>query len=201
MSQVDSFDELMARLKAGDQGVETLVFRRYVQRLIALAGRQFDAELRDRADVEGVVQSACKSFFLRQRRGEFELDGWDELWSMLATITLRKCANRRDYLRASRRNARREASWTVAAGEGFQIPDRAPTPLEAAIFSETFQQFIESLGPADRPIVQQILMGYTAEEVAKELDCSERTVRRVRQRAKQRLLRLIGGGSHDEEAP
>jgi RNA polymerase sigma-70 factor, ECF subfamily len=199
MSQDDSFGDLMGRLKAGDQGAETLVFRRYVHRLIALAGRQFEAELRDKADVEGVVQSACKSFFLRQRRGEFMLDGWDELWSMLATITLRKCANRRDYLRASRRSTRREASWTVQEGEGFRIPDRAPTPAEAAIFSETVEQFFESMGPDDRPIVQQILMGCTAAEVANQLDCSERTVRRVRQRAKQRLLRLIGSGSHDEE--
>ena len=199
MSQDDSFGDLMGRLKAGDQGAETLVFRRYVHRLIALAGRQFEAELRDKADVEGVVQSACKSFFLRQRRGEFMLDGWDELWSMLATITLRKCANRRDYLRASRRSTRREASWTVQDGESFRIPDRAPTPAEAAIFSETVEQFFESMGPDDGPIVQQILMGCTAAEVAKQLDCSERTVRRVRQRAKQRLLRLIGSGSHDEE--
>jgi RNA polymerase sigma-70 factor (ECF subfamily) len=191
MSQNDSFDELMARLKAGDEGAETLVFRRYVQRLIALAGRQFEEELREKADVEGVVQSVCKSFFLRQRRGEFDIDDWDDLWSMLATITLRKCANRRDYLRASRRSVRREAGWTVQDGEGFRIPDRAPTPAEAAMFSETVEQFIESIDPDDRAVVQQILMGYTAEEVATQLDCSERTVRRVRQRAKRRLEHLI----------
>jgi RNA polymerase sigma factor (sigma-70 family) len=191
MSQNDSFDELMARLKAGDEGAETLVFRRYVQRLIALAGRQFEAELRDKADVEGVVQSVCKSFFLRQRRGEFDIDDWDDLWSMLATITLRKCANRRDYLRASRRSVRREAGWTVQDGEAFRIPDRAPTPAEAAMFSETVEQFFASIDPDDRAVVQQILMGYTAEEVAAQLDCSERTVRRVRLRAKRRLEHLI----------
>ena len=194
MSHEDSFDELMARLKAGDEAAETLVFRRYVRRLIALAGRQFEADLRDKADVEGVVQSVCKSFFLRQRRGEFDIDDWDELWSKLATITLRKCANRRDYLQASRRTARRESGWTVQDGEGFRIPDRAPTPAEAAIFSETVEQFFQSMDPDDRPVVQQILMGYSAEEVAAQLDCSERTVRRVRQRAQRRLARLISPG-------
>ena len=44
--------------------------------------------------------------------------------------------------------------------------------------------------PEDRPIVEQILMGYTAQEVAVQLGCSERTVRRVRQRAQRRLERL-----------
>lgn len=194
MSDHDSFDEMKARLKAGDRDAETLVFQRYVRRLIALAGRQFGPGLREKADVEGVVQSVCKSFFLRQRRGEIEVDDWDELWSILATITLRKCANRRDYLRASRRNARREASWTVQDGEGCQIADRTPTPAEAAIFTETFERFLGSIEPDDRPIVRQILLGYTAEEVARQLDCSERTVRRVCQRAKRRLERLVPPG-------
>ncbi len=38
-------------------------------------------------------------------------------------------------------------------------------------------------------------MGFTAEEVAQQLDCSERTVRRVRQRAKRRLLHFA---EHDD---
>ena len=80
MSQIDSFGELMNRLRSGDEAAEVLVFRNYVHRLIALAGRQFEARIRERVDVEGVVQSACKSFFLRHRRGEFDLDDWEELW-------------------------------------------------------------------------------------------------------------------------
>ena len=194
MSDLDPFDELMLRLRSGDEVVETLVFRRYTQRLIALAGRQFGDELRDRADVEGVVQSACKSFFLRHRRGEFDLDDWDELWSMLATITLRKCANRREYLRAARRNTRREGSGAARDSATLRLTDRAPTPAEAAILSEIVERLFESFAPEDRPIVTQILMGYTAEEVAGQLDCSERTVRRVRQRAKRRLKHLITPG-------
>jgi RNA polymerase sigma-70 factor, ECF subfamily len=191
MSDDDSFNELMARLRSGDEAAETLVFRRYVQRLIALAGRQFETRIREKVDVEGVVQSVCKSFFLRQRRAEFDLAGWDELWSLLAMITLRKCAKRRDYLRAARRNAQREASWSTKDGRDLQVPDRAPTPEDAAILSETIKQLFGGLEVDDRPIVEQILMGYTAEEVAKQLDCSERTVRRVRQRAKRRLELLI----------
>ena len=69
MGQDDSFNDLMARLRSGDSSAETLVFRRFVHRLIALASRQFATEIREKVDVEGVVQSACKSFFLRQRRG------------------------------------------------------------------------------------------------------------------------------------
>jgi hypothetical protein len=48
-----------------------VVFRRFVHRLIALAARQFDAWIRDRADVENVVLSAYKSFFRSNQRGGF----------------------------------------------------------------------------------------------------------------------------------
>ena len=100
----------MRRVRAGDDAAETALFRQYVRRLIALAARQFDATMSDRADVEHVVLSACKSFFLRNRRGEFHVNDWSELWSVLAMITLRKCANRLRHLRAARRDANREVA-------------------------------------------------------------------------------------------
>ena len=73
------FDDLMARVRLGDGVAETLVFRRFVHRLIVLAARQFDGWIRDQADVEDVVLSAYKSFFRRNGRGEYEVAGWDEL--------------------------------------------------------------------------------------------------------------------------
>jgi RNA polymerase sigma factor (sigma-70 family) len=190
------FEELMARLRAGDDAAATLVFRRYVRRLIALAARQFAAWMRDRADVEDVVLSAYRSFFLRNGRGEFQVDDWDQLWSLLAVITVRKCSKRRKHLRAARRDAGRDVSLPEPdEDEKAWIPDRAPTPAEAAILTETVEQLLRVMTPDDRAIVEQILIGYTAEEVAERLDCSERTVRRVRQRAKSRLQRLIAAGA------
>ena len=70
-------------------------------------------------------------------------------------------------------------------------PTGAPTPDEAAILTETVERLFQAIAPDDRPIVEQILVGYTVAEVAERLDCSDRTVRRVRQRAKQRLHRLM----------
>jgi RNA polymerase sigma factor (sigma-70 family) len=187
----DGFDDLMARLRSGDDAAETLVFRRYVRRLIVLAARQFDAWMRDRADVENVVLSAYKSFFLRNGRGEFDLADWDELSSLLAVMTLRKCTKRRKHMCAGRRDARRQVDLPAGDEDTLQLLDRAPTPGDAAILTETVARLFQAMTPDDRPIVEQILMGFTAGEVASQLDCSQRTVRRVRQRAKQRLRRLM----------
>ncbi len=194
----DEFDELMARLRSGDDEAATAVFRRYVDRLIALAASRFEPRMRDPVDVEGVVLSAYKSFFVRNSRGEFDLTGWDDLWSLLAFITLRKCGKRRRSMRAARRDVRREVSWSIGPGRLVGIPDRAPTPDEAAAFAETVERLFQAMSIEDRPIVEHILMGYTAEEVARRLDRSERTVRRVRQRAKHRLRRLMEIGDDGE---
>jgi DNA-directed RNA polymerase specialized sigma24 family protein len=199
-AQDDEFRDLMARLRMGDDAAETLVFRRFVDRLIVLASKQFDAWMRDHADVEGIVISAYKSFFIRNDRGDFDLAGWDDLWALLAFITLRKCGKRQRFARAARRNNGREASATRGTAGVAWLPDRAPTPFEAAMLNETVELLFKAMKPDDRPIVERILMGYTAEQVAVQLHCSERTVRRVRQRAKHRLKRLVGVEVHDEEA-
>jgi RNA polymerase sigma factor (sigma-70 family) len=188
--QNNDFDELMARVRSGDDAAETLVFRRFVHRLIALAARQFDSWMHDQADVENVVLSAYKSFFLRNQREEYDLAGWDALWSLLVVITLHKCTKRRKHLRAARRDMAREVAWHDQNEREPWVPDRAPTPDEAAILTDTVETLFQTMTPDDRPIVEQILMGYTAQEVAVQLGCSERTVRRVRQRAQRRLERL-----------
>ena len=69
MPSHDSFAQLMSRLKEGDQAAAAEVFGRFVAGSVSLASNQFDSWLRLKVDVEGVVQSAFKSFFVRPRRG------------------------------------------------------------------------------------------------------------------------------------
>jgi DNA-directed RNA polymerase specialized sigma24 family protein len=191
MARDGEFEELMVRLRTGDDQAATAVFERFVHRLIALAAAQFEGWMRDRVDVEDAVLSACKSFFLRQARAGCAVGDWDELWSLLATITLRKCAKRRDHVRAARRSVGREVRRLEHAGPGLDLVDRAPSPVEAAILTETVEHLFRAMEPEERPIVEQLLMGCTTAEIAAREDCSQRTVRRVRARAKARLQRLI----------
>jgi RNA polymerase sigma factor (sigma-70 family) len=188
----------MARVRSGDDAAETVVFRRFVHQLIALAARQFDAWIRDQADVENIVLSAYKSFYCRHQQGEYDLASWEELWALLVMITLHKCTKRRKYLRAARRDVGRQVPLAGRNDGATWLPDRSPTPEEAAILTETLEQLFQAMAPVDRPLVEQILMGYTAEEVAERLDCSERTVRRVRQRAKLQLQKLIAAPGASE---
>jgi RNA polymerase sigma-70 factor (ECF subfamily) len=202
MEQHDSFTELAERLRTGDGGAATEVFRRFAGRLIALARTELDTRLRRKEDPEDVVQSVYRSFFTRCHAGQFEFATWDALWSLLTVITVRKCNSRAEHYLAQRRNVAGEVDLgpTSDAADGLdQAIDREPTPLEAAVVAETVEQMMRGLEPDDRAIVELSLQGYTAREISARLGVSERTVGRVREFVKKRLQRmhadsaLVGG--------
>jgi RNA polymerase sigma-70 factor (ECF subfamily) len=188
-----SFKELMTRVQAGDQQAAYQVFNHYVQRLVGLARGHLDRLIRRKVDPEDVLQSVWKSFFNRHAHGQFELDGWDGLWALLAQITVRKCGRWNEYYRAQRRRADREAY-------SLSDPDRAtavwqalissePTPSEATSLVETVQHLMEGLDERDRTIVSLRLQDYTVPEISNQVGRTEYTVNQVLKRVRKRLQR------------
>jgi RNA polymerase sigma-70 factor (ECF subfamily) len=181
----------MERLQSGDEAAAREVHRRYTRGLVALACRQLSSSIRGKVDPESVVQSVFGSFFLRQRDDEFpDLGDWDDLWGLLTVITMRKCANRRRFHHQARRDIRREVRAETAGG-GSETPldpsDPGPTPDEAATLSETLEQLLGGLEGRERQIIELLLQGHGVEEVRRQVGCGERTVRRVRDRVRQKL--------------
>lgn len=195
MSDDRIFAEVMARLRAGDNAAAAEVFRRFANRLIGLARTHLDARVRQKVDPEDVMQSALKSFFVRHQGGQFDLAGWDNLWSMLVVITLRKCGHQVEHYRAACRDVQREQtpaprsaddsapSWEAVAAE--------PTPSQAALLAEAVEQVMQSLGDdRERRILELSLQGYKPVEISTEVGRSERTVQRVLDRVRRRLQRM-----------
>ena len=106
----DSFPELMDRLRSGEDQAAREVFERFATRLVGLARRHLDGRLAVKVDPEDVVQSAYKSFFVRQREGTLAVGNWDGLWGILTMITIRKCADRAAYFLAGNRDVARDMS-------------------------------------------------------------------------------------------
>jgi RNA polymerase sigma-70 factor (ECF subfamily) len=182
----DSFPDLKARLQAKDGSAAREIFERFARRLVALARSRISATLQHKVDAEGAVQSAYRSFFRRYEEGKLEVVSWNSLWGLLTVITLRKCAKQIAYHRSRGRDAGREVAEAGAgalAGPG----SREPTPLQAAVLSETVEQLLASLDERDRPVVELSLQGYTTGEISQQLGLVERTVRRVRERVRKRL--------------
>src|SRR6476646_5723525 len=128
------FSELAKRLCARDPAAESLGVNRFTVQLVALARRQLADRIRQKSSPEDAVQSAFKSFFKSLRRGQFHLGSWDGLWSLLALITVRKCAARRARFLSARRDVRRETPLSTSLGDSVtpSIPaSRGPLPEEA----------------------------------------------------------------------
>jgi RNA polymerase sigma-70 factor (ECF subfamily) len=197
MAEDRVFIEVMARLRAGDNAAAAEVFRRFANRLIALARTHLDARVRQKVDPEDVMQSALKSFFLRHQDGQFDLAGWDSLWSMLVVITLRKCGHEIAHYRAACRDVQRErvpsSGLTEDSAPSWEAVANEPTPTQAALLAEAVEQVIQALGDErERRILELSLQGYRPAEISAHADVrrSERTVQRVLDRVRRRLQRM-----------
>jgi RNA polymerase sigma-70 factor (ECF subfamily) len=199
MSPDDSFPDLMARLRSGEDTAAREIFERFTWRLLALARRQFAPRLRPKVDPEDVVQSAYKSFFIRCSEGKLVPQNWDNLWGLLTLITLRKCADRARYFGAERRDAAREVSASTSSSPDSdlwrQAIDREPTPDEAALLAETVDQLLLTLDDDERHIVELSLQGHSTQEISQQLGRAERSVRRLRERVRKQLERMQNEGS------
>jgi RNA polymerase sigma-70 factor (ECF subfamily) len=193
MSPAESFDDVIGRLRAGDQDAAAEVYRRFASRLIDLARSRLDSQVRRKVDPESVAQSVFRSFFLRQAKGQFELDDWDSLWSLLVRITLRKCGRRIAAFHAERRDVRREvasAALDRTSRLEWEAIARDPTPDEAAQLTETLERLMSRLDQKQQQIVTLRLQGYTVREISREIGCTERSVLRKLELVRDGLKRI-----------
>jgi RNA polymerase sigma-70 factor (ECF subfamily) len=190
----NSFAEFLARLQNQNDAAAQELFDRFAHQLIALAHRHIDTGLRHKVDAEDVVQSTFKSFFFRYDSAKLKVVNWNSLWGLLTLITVRKCAERVAYHRAERRDCVREVSGASIEGAAcWQEPfGREPTPLEAALLSETVQRLYASLDESERPVLEMSLQGFTTREISERLGRAERTVRLLRESIRHRLERMQG---------
>jgi DNA-directed RNA polymerase specialized sigma24 family protein len=168
-----------------------LVWGRYFQELLLLARNHLSARIRSREDEEDVLQSMYKSFCIRQRRGDFDLANRDELWNLLVRITLRNARNTANRHLQGKRDVRREDAESDGDRSGKDLPasildqidSDGPTPAEAALLNEALELRFQMLkDPNLRQLALWKLEGYTNPEIAKQLDCTVRTVERKLER-------------------
>jgi hypothetical protein len=128
------------------------------------------------------------SFCARLQRGRFTLGDRNDLWRLLVAMTLRKA------LKAAARHTRRartvygeqdqapaDANDALAPAWVFEAMEASdPTPAQAAILVEEFEQRLRALPEPLRQIALWKLEGYSNAEIADQqrLNCTERTVER-----------------------
>jgi DNA-directed RNA polymerase specialized sigma24 family protein len=177
MHECQTNAELLAAWRAGDERAADVLFQRYLVRLTALARARLSQRLAQRVDPEDLVLSAYRSFFIGARDGRFQPGADDDLWPLLVTVTLRKLSKHARLHSAECRAVGKEAASLNSAFA--ECVSNEPSPDEAAVVADELQHLLNTLsGPAREVVIRQ-LNGDDPATIARELACSERTVRRI----------------------
>ncbi len=182
-------------IKAGDGSDIKRLWDRYFGRLVRLAGARLPAHGRRAFDEEDVALSAFQSFCKRASRGEFpQMSGRDDLWRLLASITVRKALDTiRHESRQKRGGGRVLGESALPVGEDVgvgglaEVLRREPTPEEVVQFADDYERFLARLQePTLRTVALRRLDGQSTPEIAQALNVSTKTVER-----KLHLIRAI----------
>ena len=124
--------------------------------------------------------SACAS-----SAGLFALEGRNDLWRLLVTMTLNKARGLATKHTRERRDVRRQSG--NAAGDADdaapalvleQMEAEQPDPETAALLNERFENRLKCLSPDLRQVALWRLEGYSNKEIADKIGRVERTVER-----------------------
>lgn len=185
------WEEWMQGLATGDQEICRQFWKAYGSRLGLIAKRHLPSKLKPRVEPEDIVQSACRTFFRRIQDGKIELVDGDLLWPYLCAITVNKVRlqarfhgrQRRSPDREQRLGLGKEATGMTAGdlvGDGL-------SPDESAAFAEQLHRLLADMDETECQVIQLKLEQYSNHEIAERLLCSERTVRRIINRLRERL--------------
>jgi RNA polymerase sigma factor (sigma-70 family) len=186
VSSAGSVTYWIGQLKAGDRAAAQPLWEAYFQQLVERARQQLAAAPRRAADEEDVALSAFASFCRAAALGRFpRLDDRDDLWQLLIVITDRKAGRLVRSERRQRRGGGRvldEAALVpdpAAASPLTQIAGPEPSPDFAAQVGEECQRLLNALDdPELRRAAVLKMEGYTVAEIAAQMGCVSRTVKR-----------------------
>jgi DNA-directed RNA polymerase specialized sigma24 family protein len=194
MNTGNSVTRWVSALKQGDQSAAQGLWEVYFHRLVGLAHARLRDAPRRMADEEDVALSAFDSFCRGARAGRFpRLDDRDDLWQILAMITMRKAIDLHNYEGRQSRGRGRVQSLTELPQEGLEtIGGDEPTPELAAQLAEEYQRLMEQLRDSTlRSVATWKLEGYTNAEIAARLGCITKTVERKLARIRSKWAREL----------
>jgi RNA polymerase sigma factor (sigma-70 family) len=179
MTDDETVSQWLDQLKQGNDQAVRVLWDRYQRRQMGLARRLLGDTPRGAADEEDVALSAFNSFCTRAAEGKFPvLEDRDDLWKILATITVRKAS------RLARRERRRKGADVGQTMEDFS--DGGPSPEFAATTKQEMRRLFELLGDDQlRLVAYRKLEGETNSQIAADIGKSvptvERKLRTIRQ--------------------
>ncbi len=190
MAEGNSFRELMARVRAGDDAAARELMRTYeptIRRTIRI--RLADPRLRRVLDSTDICQSVFGSFFVRAALGQYDLDDPQQLLRLLVNMSRKKLIDHERRERAARRDFRR----TQAAGAlEYELPAREGTPSQEVAAQELLREVRKRLSPDERRLAEQRAAGRDWAGIAADEGDSPEALRKKLGRAVDRVVQELG---------
>jgi len=197
----EGFQDLIRRVRAGDERAASELVRRYEPAIRRAARvRLVDTRLNRLLDSMDICQSVLASFFVRAALGQYELETPDQLLKLLATMTRNKLANQAKGFRAKRRDFRRMQPDGDAGGAGDssglggidRLAEPGPTPSRVVSARELLEEARQRFLPEEFVLLERRQQGCGWAEIAAEQGTSPEAVRKRLTRAVDRVAHELG---------
>jgi RNA polymerase sigma-70 factor (ECF subfamily) len=191
MAESLPFDDLLARVRAGDQDAAAELVRVCSPAIRDAVRRRLErAGLTRVLDSEDISQSVLKSFFVRAAAGQYELDTVEDLRKLLARMARNKVVDLARKYRTARRDQRRV---TADRPDELALPADDTTPSQQLAYEELFQKVQELLSPEERQLAELRNQGRGWADIAADLGGTPQGRRKQLARALKRVVAELEG--------
>jgi RNA polymerase sigma factor (sigma-70 family) len=185
MSEPTAFDELIRRVRAGDQDAATELVRRYEESIRrAVRFRLADSRLERVLDSMDICQSVFASFFVRTAAGQFDIEQPEQLLKLLVAIARNKLAKQVHNQQRQCRDYRRVQPAEMDA-EQFAAADATPSQIVAG--EELLRKADRLLSDEERELRELRKEGLDWAAIAEQLGSSPEALRKKLARAMDRV--------------
>jgi len=189
MPETNAFQELIRRIRSGDDAAAAELVRLYEPAIRRAARiRLADSNLRRLFDSMDISQSVFASFFVRAALGQYELDKPERLLALLVAMSRKKLADHARRQAAARRDYRRTRNNIDEALHA--APGSSPDQHVAA--RELLDEFRRRLSPDERRLAEQRALGHGWDQIAADEGGSAEALRKQLARAIDRVSQELG---------
>ncbi len=190
MSKTLSFDELIRRVRAGDEQAAAELVRRYEPAIRDAARRRLaNARLQPILDSMDISQSVLSSFFKRAAAGQYKLHTPDDLLKLLGRMARNKVIDQ------ARKHAKRPGNAGPIEANNLderEVMARDPSPSQQAIGKELLQEVQAHLSPEEWQLVELRNQGLEWKAISAKVGGTPQALRKKLARALDRVAKELG---------
>lgn len=190
MTDIEEFQELIRRVRAGDEEAARTFVATYEEAIRRAARiRILDPRLAPLLDSTDIVQSVFASFFVRAALGQYELEKPEQVLSLLVSMSRKKLA---DYARkqaAARRDYRR--TTPTKRGKKEAVAEDCD-PVHNVAAAELLEEFRKRLSPEERELAEMRAQGQDWGHIGQTRGESPEALRKKLERAVSRISQALG---------